>query len=111
MNFNRSTLKKSNLIVVSVGVAALFGTSSVVLAAQDTNEAKAAQALVKDSNCLKCHAVKRKKNGPSFKEIAAREQGKANAEDVLVNYLKSHGSLKSNDEPAVRGVARYILSR
>ena len=43
-------------------------------------DADAAQALIKKSDCGKCHAVDKKKDGPSFKETAAKYKGKPDAE-------------------------------
>ena len=104
MNINESSL-------ACVVMAALMGASFQALAAEPSMNARAAQALTKESNCMKCHAVNKKKDGPSFQEIAAREKDKPAAEDALVIFLKKHGSLKSKDDAAVRNVARYILSR
>ncbi len=83
----------------------------------------AAQALLKKSNCLKCHAVDKKKEGPSFKETAAKYKGKADAEGELVKFVTSspkvkvdgkeetHDALKTKDEAAVRNAVQWILSR
>lgn len=108
MNFTLPNMHQSRFL--HMAMAALLGASLQTLAAQDKAELKAAQVLVMDSNCMKCHAVNRTKNGPSFKQIAARYKDKPTAEETLVAYLKRHGALKSTDDLAVRNVARYILS-
>ena len=41
---------------------------------------QAQEALAKSSGCLNCHAVDTKKVGPSFKDIAAKNKGNADAE-------------------------------
>ena len=83
----------------------------------------AAEALTKKSGCLKCHAVDRKKDGPAFKETAAKYKGKPDAEDKILAHLTTnpkikvdgqeelHDNLKTKDEAAVKNVVRYILSR
>ena len=83
----------------------------------------AAEALAKKSGCLKCHAVDRKKDGPSFKETAAKYKGKPDGEEKLVAHLTTnpkikvdgkeelHDNLKTKDEAAIKNVVRYILSR
>ena len=35
-------------------------------------DADAARALARQSNCFKCHAIDKKKDGPAWKEVAAR---------------------------------------
>lgn len=87
---------------------------------QDT---AAAEALVKKSNCLKCHSVDKKKDGPPYKEVAAKYQGKPDAQDKLFTHLttnpkvkvdgkeESHDNLKSKNEADVRNVVAWILSR
>ena len=83
----------------------------------------AAESLMKKSGCLKCHSVSAKKEGPSFKDTAAKYKGKADAEKALVAHLTTnpkikvdgkeelHDALKTKNEADVRNVVRYILSR
>lgn len=51
--------------------------------------ASAQEALAKSSGCMTCHDVATKKVGPSFKDIAAKYKGKADAEKTLVTKLSS----------------------
>ena len=86
-------------------------------------DTSAAEALVKKSGCLACHSVAQKKVAPSYKSIAAKYQGKADAEPALVKHLTSnpkvkmdgrdeeHDALKTKNEAEVRNVAKWILSR
>lgn len=86
-------------------------------------DADAAQALAKKSGCLKCHSIDKKKEGPPYKETAAKNKGKADAEDRLYKHLttnpkvkvdgkeETHDSLKTKDEKEIRNVVRWILSR
>jgi cytochrome c len=83
----------------------------------------AAEALMKKSNCLKCHAVDKKKEGPAFRDTAAKYTGKADAEAKPVVFLttnpkvkvegreESHDSLKTKNDADVKDVVRSILSR
>jgi len=107
-------------VAVLAGLIAL-ATSSVVQAA-DVDEA-AAEALMKKSNCNKCHSVDKKKEGPSFKETAAKYKGKADAEDEIFKHLttnpkvkvdgkeEEHTSLKTKNNDDVKNVVRWILTR
>jgi cytochrome c len=83
----------------------------------------AAEALLKKSGCLKCHSVSAKKEGPPFKETAAKYKGKADAEQALTTHLTSnpkikvdgkeelHDALKTKNAADVKNVVLYILSR
>ena len=100
----------------------LLGSIACPGLAQNVDTA-AAEALTKKSGCLKCHAVDRKKDGPSFKETAAKYKGKPDAEDKILAHLTTnpkikvdgkeelHDNLKTKDEAAVKNVVRWILSR
>jgi cytochrome c len=101
--------------------AVLFGVSGVVAAAEV--DAAAAQALMKKSGCFKCHSVTAKKEGPPYKETAAKYKGKPDAEQKLYTHLTTnpkikvdgkeelHDSLKTKDEAEIRNVVRWILSQ
>lgn len=100
-------------------VAAATAFAAPAFAADDA----AAEALAKKSGCLKCHAVDKKKDAVSFKEVAAKYKGKADAEATLVKHLttnpkvkvdgkeESHDNLKTKNESEVKNVAQWILSR
>ena len=102
--------------------AAAVVALSVSLPAQAV-DADAAQALARKSNCMKCHSVAAKKEGPSFKETAAKYKGKADAEQKLVTHLttnpkvkvdgkeEEHDSLKTKNDADVRNVVQWILSQ
>jgi cytochrome c len=57
-------------------------------AAMAAIDADAAQALLNKSDCLKCHAVDKQKDGPSFKEAAGKYKGKAEVQKI-VQYILS----------------------
>jgi len=85
-------------------------------------DAGAAEALLKKSGCNKCHSLDKTKEGPSFKETAAKYKGKADAEETVYKQITTspkikvdgkeevHANLKAKDDE-VRNVARWILSR
>ena len=78
-------------IMVAVGAFALC-TGSVSWAAGV--DAAAAEALMKKSGCGKCHSVSAKKEGPAYKETAAKLKGKAGAEDELFKHLTTNPKVK-----------------
>ena len=51
----------------------------------------ASEALAKSKNCLACHAVDKKLVGPSYKEIAAKYAGQADAAAMLADKVKKGG--------------------
>jgi cytochrome c len=58
-----------------VALAAGLGWCTAA-AGQDVAQA---EAVLKKSGCMKCHAVSAKKEGPSFKDVAAKYKGKPTA--------------------------------
>lgn len=105
---------------LGLAAAAVAMTLSVKASAMD---ADAAQSLAKKSDCLKCHSVDKKKDGPPYKEVAVKYKGKADAEQKLYVHLttnpnikidgneEEHTSLKTKNEAEVRNVIQWILSR
>ncbi len=109
----------ARLSILPVMAAALLTTSAF---AADF-DADAAHSLAKKSGCLKCHSIDKKKDAPSYKEIAAKYKGKADAEDKLFKHMTSspkvkvdgkeetHDSPKTKDEKEIRNLVRWILTR
>ena len=62
-------------------------------------DADAAQATAKQNGCLKCHAVDKKKDGPAYRDIAAKYKGKDHAETVkkLIFHITSGEKAKFPD--------------
>jgi cytochrome c len=100
-----------------------FCAAATMLPAHAQVDVSAAEGLMKKSGCLKCHSVSAKKEGPPFKETAAKYKGKADAEKTLTTHLTTnpkvkvdgkeelHDSLKTKNPADVQNVVRYILSR
>ena len=77
--------------------------------------------LVKAKNCVACHLMDSRVLGPSFKEIAARYRGNAEAPALLTSHIQ-HGSkdvwgpvpMPSNNqvtEEEARALASWVLTR
>ena len=91
-------------------VPALVLISAIFLAASD---ARATEALAKSSGCLNCHAIDGKKIAPSFKEIAAKNKGKADAEAALVAKLsaaKDHPQVKAKPDE-LKTLVKFVLAQ
>ena len=105
--------------LVPIVAVLLAGSAFIADAADDA----AAEALVKKSKCLTCHSVDKKKDGPSFKETAAKYKGKPDAEQKLYTHLtthptikvdgkeEKHESLKTTDDKEIKNVVSWVLSR
>jgi cytochrome c len=72
----------------------------------------AAQAdLAKSAGCMNCHDAATKKVGPSFKDIAAKYKGKADAPAMLaakVSGGKDHPQVKASPEDVTK-LVNWIL--
>jgi cytochrome c len=61
-------------------------------AAHANVDAAAAKALAAQKACMACHAVDRKLVGPSYKDVAAKHKGQADAVAKVAARIKSGGS-------------------
>ena len=92
-------------------------------AAYAVNE-DAAEDLAKAGKCFRCHSVEKAKKAPSYKKIAQKYKGKADAEVALIKHLSASKSVKVEDggdedhepppakDPAdLKNLVQWILSR
>jgi cytochrome c len=97
--------------------------------AEDTSEIKidavAARKLARADHCLRCHAVARKKEGPSYQAIAYKYKDQSNAQDKLVKHITSgedmvklsdghmeqHKFDKIRDPDQINNLVRWILAQ
>lgn len=63
--------------------ALMFAVSAPVLANAD---------LAKAKNCMACHAMDKKLVGPSYKDVAAKYQGQADAAAKLAKKVRAGGA-------------------
>jgi cytochrome c len=83
----------------------------------------AAKALARQSNCFKCHAVDKKKEGPAWNEVAAKYKGKPDAEARLIKHIttgekakfedgheEDHPIVKSKNQDEIKNLVDWILS-
>jgi cytochrome c len=104
---------------ISLAIACAFVGATAAHAAPDP---EAAQAVMRKSDCFKCHAVDKKKDGPPFKEVAKKYKGKSEAEDKLVKHIttsptveidgkkEEHRAIKTKDAGEIKNVVQWILS-
>ncbi|MEI7611433.1 MAG: c-type cytochrome [Betaproteobacteria bacterium] len=85
-------------------------------------DAVAAKALARKESCLRCHAIEKKKEGPSYHAIAYKFKGQEDAQDKLVahitsgekvklsdGHMENHRITKTKDEAQVKNLIAWIL--
>ncbi|HEY5308111.1 MAG TPA: c-type cytochrome [Casimicrobiaceae bacterium] len=86
--------------------------AAVVVGLAAAGAASAQEDLAKSSGCLTCHAIDTKKMAPSFKDIAAKYKGKADAQATLVANIKGakgHPAVKAS-EADTAAVVKWVLA-
>jgi cytochrome c len=86
-------------------------------------DATAADKVLKDNKCFKCHAVDRKKDGPAYRDVAAKFRTEGDAEAKLIHHITSgemvkfadgheehHKKVKVDDPADLKNLADWILS-
>ena len=107
-------------------ICCLLGFSAALLCsplASAAPDASAAQALAKKEGCLKCHAVDKKKEGASLKEISAKYKGKADAQAKIMHQItagekvkfadgteEEHKIIKTKEQTELSNLIAWILS-
>jgi len=78
-------------------VATVFGLSLSANAC--AVDADAALSLARQNGCLKCHSVEKHKDGPAYRDVAAKYKDKDHAETVkkLINHITSGEKAKFPD--------------
>lgn len=69
----------------------LFATAVLFAARIQAADPKAAEALMQKSGCFACHSVEQKIIGPSYREVAKRYAGQADAPAKLAAKVKHGG--------------------
>jgi cytochrome c len=109
-------------VVAPLVAGALLSLSFGAMAADV--DADAALALAKKNDCMKCHAIDKTKKGPSYKKVAAKYKGKADAEEKLLKNIttgpkvkledgteEEHKIIDSKDPKAIKNLIDWILSQ
>jgi cytochrome c len=112
-------LRHFRILPLLAAVAVVLGASGRVVAA----DAVAAQDLAKSSGCFKCHGLEKKKDGPAFRDAAAKFKTKDDGEEKLVYHVTSgervkfpdgheedHKKVKTNDPKQTKNLVEWILS-
>lgn len=79
-------------VAAALTLAAVGSVVSAPAFAAPAVSAADATAIASRNACMGCHAVDRKLVGPSFKDIAAKYKGDANAQAKLEKKVRDGGS-------------------
>lgn len=85
-------------------------------------DAKAAEKVLRDNDCNKCHSVSKEKEGPAYKKVAEKYKGKPDAVQKLVVHMTSEPTVEVDgkkekhkktqaDDAGLKNLAEWILSR
>ncbi|HEX8988000.1 MAG TPA: c-type cytochrome [Rhodocyclaceae bacterium] len=109
-------------ITTSVVVAIAAGAFSASAFADV--DAAAAKKLARKDHCLRCHAVAKKKEGPSYQAVAYKYKGQPDAAEKLYQHLTSgekvklsdgheenHKIAKAKDDAEIRNLIAWILAQ
>jgi cytochrome c len=101
----------------------VFAAGLPLPAAAAPVDAAAAEALMLDSGCNKCHKIDKKKDGPAYRDVAAKYRGKPDAEATLTHHVTSgemvkfddgheeqHKKVKAKNPEQVKNIVNWILS-
>ena len=101
-------------------LALLAGAGILAAGGAQAADAKAAEELLKKSNCLACHATDKKMVGPAYKDVAAKYRGQKGIDVKLAEKVKKGGAGVWGQVPMPPNVAvkdediktmvQYILS-
>lgn len=84
---------------------------------------KAAEKILRDNDCTKCHSVAKEKEGPPYRKVAEKYKGKPDGEPKIITHMTSepvvevdgkkekHQRIKTDDAAALKNLAQWILSR
>lgn len=116
----QAPLRNLGLLMSTVLLAGMLGSSPAAAADADAGKAK---LLAGRSGCLKCHAEDKQKDGPAYRDIAARYKGNADARARLIHHVTSgekvkfadgheeaHAIVKSTKPEDVANLVDWILS-
>lgn len=114
---------KMKLKFISSALLAMFAAILMTAASAAEFDADAAKSLAKRNDCFKCHAVDKVKKGPSYKSIAAKYKGKADAEGKLIKQIttgpkvkledgteEEHKIIDTKDQKEMKNLVNWILS-
>lgn len=115
-------LKSTVPMSLTCGLLLTIGGAWLSSSAMAADE-EAAKTLARQSNCFKCHAVTKKKDGPAWHDVAVKYKGKPGAAERLTTHIttgekakfpdgheEEHPIVKTKDKAKIKNLVEWILS-
>jgi cytochrome c len=90
---------KASVLVIAAASALAAGAAS----------AQSGADVIKAKGCMNCHEVDKKKVGPSFKDIAAKNKGKDAALVAKLKEGKGHPKVAASDAE-LKAAVQHVLA-
>ena len=90
-------MMKTRVLFHSSAVGMAIAAAGLFAGPANAIDAAAAETLARQNGCLKCHSVDKAKEGPAYKEVAAKYKGKPGAEERLIQHITSGEKAKFPD--------------
>lgn len=123
-NGEDESLRGSAIVTCMSAALALCITAFAVTARAAAVNPAAAEDLAQSSGCFKCHTVAKKKDGPAYRDVAAKYRDVADAEEKLMYHITSgemvkfedgheehHKKVKARNPDEARNLVRWILAQ
>ena len=91
--------------------AAAVGFAAFGLFAAAGASAETGAELLKSKGCLGCHDFEKKKVGPAFKDVAAKNQGQEERLVAKVSGAKGHPKVKATEEEVKKAVEEVLKTK
>jgi cytochrome c len=89
-----SNITSSKILMTVIAAGAM---QFVAVPATAGVDAVAAKKLAIANSCLRCHAISKKKEGPSYQAVAYKYAGNPDAPEILFKHLTSNEVIKASD--------------
>ena len=107
-----------------LGIFSVMFAFSAVAAENESVDAKAMYKLAQSEHCLRCHAVTKKKEGPTYVSIAKSYKGNKDAEGILFDHItkgdkvklsdghkEAHKAILDKSPEEIKNLVRWILAQ
>jgi cytochrome c len=112
--------RRGSRIAFASVFAVLAGVSELHAAEVD---AENAMSVARRNNCLRCHAVEKRKKAPSYQEIGKKFGAKPDGEATLTKHVtgknkvkvessdEDHDPIPTKDEKEIKNFVRWVMTR
>ena len=115
-------INRSNVKALLFGILSMMASFSVF--ADEPIDAEAAIKLARSQHCLRCHAVSKRKEGPSYADVAKRYKEDKDAEIIIFQEItqsprmrmsdghkEAHRAVQNTSKEQIMNLVRWILAQ